>query len=196
MSDVRPITGSRTRADELVRAAKEHLDNGDADAARQDLKLALMFDKDHSRAQAMLRRLPRKRRERSQSSARARMPSTPRARPRQPSVAGANAIELYDRANREAEMGDIDTAIATLERAIGMAQNAGFYNRLGVLLAKQREFDRADAAMLKACELSPNNATYQANREKILAAAATHTKRPTARKRSRSFIGALFGRED
>ncbi|MCK6551932.1 hypothetical protein L6R52_39225, partial [Myxococcota bacterium] len=87
----------------------------------------------------------------------------------------SRAREHYDQATRAEETGNVDEAIALLEKALAESKEAAFLNRLGVILAmKKKEFARAQALIENAIELAPGNATYQHNLRKVLSMAAAH----------------------
>jgi tetratricopeptide (TPR) repeat protein len=102
------------------------------------------------------------------------------------------ARELYDQATAAESRGDVDGAIAILERAIEELRQPAFHNRLGVILAmKKREYARAQALVEQAIELSGGNATYERNLAKIVSLAAAAEVKPKDTGRRGGLLGLL-----
>ena len=165
------------KAQKLFDQALKDKSEGNLVSARMNMKLALTFDPSNALFQNAFDELSK----------------NPEARPVNANVAANRARELYDAATSAENVGDVDKAIDLLEKAIEESKQAAFYNRLGVILAmKKREYDRAQRLVEEALDLSPGNAAYEKNLQKILAmaaAAASGTKGPAKRGGLLGFLG-------
>jgi hypothetical protein len=146
------------KAQKLYEEALKDKAEGNLLSARMNMKLALTFDPQNSLYEEAFEEL--------QKMGNVGNASTTNMKNR--------ARELYDLATQKEEIGDVDEAIALLEKAIKEAKEPAFYNRLGVILAtKKHEFARAQQLIELAIDMAPNNTTYQHNLGKVLSMAAT-----------------------
>jgi hypothetical protein len=145
------------KAQKLYEEALKEKAEGNLLSARMNMKLALTFDPSNDHFKTAFEEL-----QKMGPVENASLTATK-----------SRARELYDLATQKEEMGDVDEAIALLEKALHERKEPAFYNRLGVILAtKKREFHRAQQLIETAIELSPGNATYQHNLGKVLSMAA------------------------
>jgi hypothetical protein len=156
---LQPVDGVRmAKAAKLFEEALKDKAEGNLVSARMNMKLALTFDPSNELYLQAFDEL-------SKGAGANAVPSKMRSRGR----------ELYDQATRAEEMGEVDQAIELLEKALGEAKEAIYYNRLGVMLAmKKKQFIRAQELIETALKIAPGNQTYQHNLGKILSMAAAH----------------------
>jgi hypothetical protein len=152
------IDGARMlKAQKLFDEALKEKAEGNLLSARMNMKLALTFDPSNELYQKAFDELNKGGALQNMSLSASRM----------------RARELYDMATQKEEMGDVDEAIALLERAMHESKEPAFYNRLGVLMAvKKKDFTRAQQLIETAISMAPSNTTYQHNLGKVLSMAA------------------------
>lgn len=150
-------------------------------SARMNMKLALTFDPGNEIFSTALAEL-----EASDDGKRA-----------SPGPAGrSKAREYYDAATEAENAGDVDEAIAMLEKAIAESKQPAFLNRLGVVLAmKKHDFVRAQSLIEEAISLAPGNVTYEKNLHKILSRAATADVGPSKKDKKGGLLGFLGRRK-
>lgn len=113
---------------------------------------------------------------------------------RQTATVGGRAHLLYNAATQAEAKGDPKEAIRLLRLAILSAREAPFLNRLGVLLAAQRQdFTEAEALIQEALRIQPGNPTYKQNLKKVQNSKAK-AKRPQKKPRGRGFFSFLWRR--
>lgn len=162
------------KAATLREAAARERDIGNVEAAKRNATLAVALDPDHPQGPALLASIGG---------------ANTRPGPRNPA-----ALELFEAAGHMEQRGDIDGAIAALERATTISKEATIYNRLGVILAtRKRDFVRAQQMLEEATRLAPDDPTYVHNLGKVLAVVAQLEGGPAKRTRP-SIWSKLLGR--
>ncbi len=171
-----PIDPARmARGQKLFDQALKDKAEGNLVSARMNLKLAMSFDPSNEIYQQAFDELSR----------------SPEAKVQRP-VGRTRARELYDAATEAESRGDVDGAIELLEKAIQESRQAAFLNRLGVILAmKKHDFLRAQQLVEQSIELSPSNATYEKNLQKILSMAAIGVGSKDQKQAKKGLLGFL-----
>lgn len=140
------------RAAALHAQALRDLQTGDLTRAWQLASLAAQLDPEHPRYRATIERW-------SEHVSRA--------------TAGrgdADEARLYGEAIAREDAGDVAGALALLRRAVtAHPEHAPSWNRLGVLLLRERDVEAAIAAFERAVLLDADDATYRNNLGKVLA---------------------------
>jgi tetratricopeptide (TPR) repeat protein len=153
-----PVDGVRmAKAQKLFDEALKDRAEGNLLSAKMNMKLALTFDPGNEMIQKAFDDLNK----------------SPGGANLSPAATKSRARELYDQATERENAGDVDEAIALLEKALHESKEPAFYNRLGVMLAmKKRDFVRAQQLIETAISMAPSNTTYQHNLGKVLSMAA------------------------
>ena len=168
------------KAQKLYEQALKDKSQGNLVSARMNMKLALTFDPTNDLYMQAFEELNR----------------DPKAKPRSISSLRSEARSYYEQATEAERHGDVDRAIAMLEKAIQNSRRAPFLNRLGVILAmKKREFIRAQALIEEAIELVPTNTTYERNLQKVLSMAAAADVTGSGGGRKGGLFRGLLGRK-